>query len=385
MLRKFQAGSVSIVIYLDSAATSRKKPLEVYASLMKNTVFASNNAGRGTHKGSLVSMRTIVETQDIVAELFNIDKPQNIAFMQNATYALNAAIRGAVRDGGHIVTTEMDHNSVLRPVCELGNYTVVKANNEGFVSPEMIEKAIKKDTQLIVCTHASNVCGTLQDVKKIGKIAKRHNVLFLLDTAQTAGCVDIDVQKLNVDFLAFSGHKGLMGPLGTGGLYVKDPLTLTPIVTGGTGSNSESIKQPDFMPDMLHSGTMNTPAIAALGQGVKYVFHRGAGEIGEEERYLAKYLEEKLRNIHGITVYGRNKKVGTVAFNVGKEDSACVEELLGDRFAVRAGYHCAPLAHKALGTSDRGAVRASFGAFSKKSDADKFADAVYKIAKSAAG
>lgn len=385
MPKNFPVGSVDTVIYLDSAATSRKKPFSVYASLIRNTVFASNNAGRGAHKGSLASMRTIVETQDIVAELFNIDQPQNIAFMQNATYALNTAIRGVLHNGGHIITTEMDHNSVLRPVYELGNYTVVKADKKGFVNPKLIENAIKSDTKLIACTHASNVCGTLQDAEEIGRIAKRHEVMFLLDTAQTAGCVDIDAERLNVNFLAFSGHKGLMGPLGTGGLYVREPSVLTPIVTGGTGSNSESVKQPDFMPDMLHSGTMNTPAIAALGQGVRYVLRRGAEAIGEEENYLARLLEEKLRNMPKVTVYGGNKKVGTVAFNIGNEDSARVEELLGDRFAVRAGYHCAPLAHKALGTSDRGAVRASFGAFSKSCDVQMFADAVFKIAKSAVG
>lgn len=369
------------MIYLDSAATSRKKPFSVYASLMKNTVFASNNAGRGAHKGSIASMKTIVEVQDIIAELFNISEPQNIAFMQNATYALNTAIRGTLHDGGHVVVTEMDHNSVLRPVYELGNYTVVKADKEGFVSPKAIEKAVKNDTKLIACIHASNVCGTLQDAEEIGKIAKRHNIKFLLDTAQTAGCVDIDAEKLNVDFLAFSGHKGLMGPLGTGGLYVRTPSELKPIVTGGTGSNSESVTQPDFMPDMLHSGTMNTPAIAALGEGAKYVLNHGVNEIGGRELYLARLLENKLRNMSSVIVYGREEKVGTVAFNIGKTDSARVEELLGDKFAVRAGYHCAPLAHKALGTSDRGAVRASFGAFSKERDARVFADAVFEITK----
>lgn len=378
-------GSVCTVIYLDSAATSLRKPFEVYVSLMKNTVLASNNAGRGAHKGSLASVKKIIETQDVLAELFNIDEPQNIAFMQNATYALNTAIRGVLCNGGHVIATEMDHNSVLRPIYELGNHTIVKANSGGFVSPKAIEKAIRKDTRLIVCTHASNVCGTLQNAEKIGKIAKRHNVPFLLDSAQTAGCVDIDVKRLNIDFLAFSGHKGLMGPLGTGGLYVKEPSMLTPIVTGGTGSNSESVKQPDFMPDMLHSGTMNTPAIAALGEGVKYILRRGVTEIGGEERHLAELLEERLRNMPNVTVYGQNKKIGTVAFNVGQEDSARIAELLGNRFAVRAGYHCAPLAHKALGTSDRGAVRASFGAFSKKSDALKFADEVYKITKTVMG
>lgn len=376
---------MSTVIYLDSAATSRKKPFCVYKSLLLNTVFAGGNAGRGANKLSLAATRAIVETQDTVAELFNIDNPQNIAFMQNATYALNTAIRGALYDGGHIVVTSMEHNSVLRPVFELGNYTVVSANTGGFVSPEDVERAVRDDTKLIVCTHASNVCGALQNIEEIGRIAKRHNALFLVDAAQTAGCADIDVKRVGADFLAFSGHKGLMGPLGTGGLYVKEPSVIRPIVTGGTGSNSESVRQPDFMPDMLHSGTMNTPSIAALGEGVRYVLKHGAASIGAHEAYLAERLEEKLLNMRGVTVYGQKPKIGTVAFNIGAQDSAVTAECLGDRFVLRAGYHCAPLAHKTLGTSDRGAVRVSFGAFSKMGDVKSFADAVYKASKGVTG
>lgn len=385
MRKIFRAGSVNTVIYLDSAATSRKKPAGVYASLMLNTVFASNNAGRGANKASLASIRTIVETQDIIAGLFNIKTPQNIAFMQNATYALNTVIRGAVKSGDHIIVTSMDHNSVLRPVYELGNYTVVEAGLGGFVMPSDIERAIKENTRLIVCTHASNVCGTLQDIEEIGKIAKRHKILFAVDAAQTAGCVDIDAERLNADFLVFSGHKGLMGPLGTGGLYVKDPSSLVPVITGGTGSNSESIAQPDFMPDMLHSGTMNAPAIAALGRGVKYVLRHGAENIGTREKYLADFLESELRNMKGITVYGQEPKIGTVAFNVGDADSVYAAELIGEKFAFRAGYHCAPLAHKSLGTSSGGAIRASFGAFSKKSEARRAADRIYKVSRSITG
>jgi cysteine desulfurase family protein len=377
--------AVSIVIYLDNAATSRKKPLSVYASMMKNTFFGSQNAGRGANKLSLAAVRTIVEAQDTIAELFNIDKPQNIAFMQNATYALNTAIRGTLRRGDHVIATEMDHNSVLRPIYEYDDYTIVKANSDGFVDAADVESAIKENTRLIVCTHASNVCGALQPIEEIGKIAKRHNVMFLVDTAQTAGSVEIDVDKIGADLLAFSGHKGLMGALGTGGLYVREPSLLTPIVTGGTGSNSESVKQPDFMPDMLHSGTMNTPAIAALREGVRYVIHHGAENIGAHERFLAAYFESELMNVKGIRIYGKKPKIGTVAFNMGNVDSVCIEKLLSDRFAVRAGFHCAPLAHKALGTSDRGAVRVSFGAFSRKYEVKMLIDALYKISKSELG
>lgn len=369
------------MLYLDNAATSRKKPISVYAKLMLRTVFGSQNAGRGSHKLSIRGMRELVETQDIIAELFNIDRPQNIAFTMNATYALNMAIRGTLREGDHVIATEMDHNSVLRPVYEWGDFTIVKAQSDGVVNPSDIEREIRPNTRLIICTHASNVCGAIQNAEEIGRIARRSGALFLLDTAQTAGCVNIDVKKLNVDLAAFSGHKGLLGPLGTGGLYVRHPDLLRPIITGGTGSLSDSVSQPRFMPDMLHSGTINTPAIAALGEGVKYVLRHGAGAIGEKERELADFTIAELKNMNNITIYGNDKRIGTVAFNVGKLPSEAAAEEIEKKIAVRAGYHCAPLAHKALGTSDRGAVRASFGVFSKRADAKKLVDAVYKVSK----
>ena len=373
------------MLYLDNAATTARKPLEVYAKLIKSTIFTSGNAGRGAHKKSMDAVRAIIDTQDLIAELFNISRPQNIIFTQNATYALNTAIFGTVRDGGHIVVTAMDHNSVLRPAYLLGNFTVVDADKTGYVRAEDVEKAIREDTSLIVCTHASNVCGTLQPVYQIGRIAKKHGIPFLIDTAQTAGCAVVDAEEMNADMIAFSGHKGLMGPLGTGGLYVKNPEKLYPLAVGGTGSNSESIIQPSFMPDKFHSGTMNTPAIAALGSGVKYVMRHGVEAIKKHEHGLAMQFRENLMNMDNVTVYGDSASVATVAFNVGKLSSDEVFERLRGRAAVRAGYHCAPLAHRALGTSDRGAVRASFGVFNTRRDVRQMTDYVYRISRNLKG
>lgn len=373
------------MLYLDNAATTLQKPLSVYTSLMKNTVFGGGNAGRGSHKQSMAAVRSIIDTQDLIAELFNIQQPQNIIFTQNATYALNTAIFGTVTDGGHIIVTSMDHNSVLRPAYLMGNYTVVKADRTGYVHAEDIEKAIKPDTRLIVCTHASNVCGTIEPVCEIGRIAKKHGIPFLIDTAQTAGCLKIDAVEMNADMIAFSGHKGLMGPLGTGGLYVKNPELLSPLAIGGTGSNSESIVQPDFMPDKFHSGTMNTPAIAALGAGVRYVIKHGAEAIGAYEKELSKSFKNNLLNMKNVTVYGADNSVATVAFNVGFLGSDETLEHLHGHAAVRAGYHCAPLAHKTLGTSQRGAVRVSFGIFNTKKDVKKITDLVYKISSETKG
>lgn len=373
------------MLYLDNAATTLKKPLAVYAQLIKSTVLNSGNAGRGGHKKSMEAVRAIVDTQDLIAELFNIKDPQNIIFTQNATYALNTAIFGTVRDGGHIVVTAMDHNSVLRPACLLGNYTVVNADSSGYVHVQDVEKAIREDTELIVCTHASNVCGTIQPVYEIGRIAKKYGIPFLIDTAQTAGCLTVDAEKIRADMIAFSGHKGLMGPLGTGGLYIRNPEKVFPLAVGGTGSNSESLIQPDFMPDKFHSGTVNAPAISALGKGVKYVLKYGAEAIGAHETKLAGRFKENLLNMDNVTVYGNDNSVATVAFNIGNLSSEETFERFGGRAAVRAGFHCAPLAHRAIGTSSTGAVRASFGVFNNRKDVEKITDYVYRISRDFAG
>lgn len=367
------------MLYLDNAATTLKKPACVYKAMIYNTLFCSANAGRGGHKLSLKNMERVVETQELLAELFNIDKPQNIALLPNATYALNMAILGT---GGHVVVTQMEHNSVLRPAHIIGNYSIAKADKKGFVNAISVENEIRSDTKLIVCTHASNVCGTIQPINEIVRAAHRHGAKFLLDASQTAGSMDIDAKKLGADFIAFPGHKGLMGPLGTGGLYVKNPQELNPVITGGTGSNSESLIQPDAMPDMLHSGTLNTPAIAALGSAVRFILKEGAGAIGEYERYLAGVLDEELKNIPGIEIYGSAHKVGITAFNLFDLSSSQTELLLNGKIAVRSGYHCAPLAHRAIGTEKKGAVRVSFGMYNKPRDAKALArciSAAHKI------
>ena len=373
------------MLYLDNAATTARKPFSVYVSLIKNTLFSSGNAGRGEYKKSMAAVRAVVDAQDNIARLFNIPEPQNIIFTQNATYALNTAILGTVKNGGHIIITAMDHNSVLRPAYLLGNYTIISADKLGRVKAEDVEAAICDDTELIVCTHASNVCGTMEPVNKIGCIAKKYGVPFLVDAAQTAGCATVDAQMMNADMIAFAGHKGLMGPLGTGGLYIKNPDKLYPIVTGGTGSNSESLIQPDFMPDKFHSGTVNAPAIAALGKGVEYILKRGVEDIANYENCLAKRFRENLINMDGVTVYGDGSGTATVAFNLNGLDSGEVSACIGDRAAIRAGYHCAPLAHKSLGTLETGAVRVSFGIYNKKRDVDKITDMVYSVCRSGRG
>lgn len=368
------------MIYLDNAATSAIKPESVYRTMEVFTRYHSANAGRGTNSESLFSVRAIVNTQDVIADLFNISKPQNIAFTPNATYALNFAILGTLINGGHAVTTVMEHNSILRPLNKLGNFTAVRADKNGLVSPFDIECAIKPETRLIAISHASNVCGTIQNIEAAARLAHNRKVKILIDAAQTAGVLKIDNSLLDVDFIAFSGHKGLMGPLGTGGLYVKNPEELETVVTGGTGSESEALIQPHTMPDMLHSGTVNTPAIAALGEGVKYVMSLGTEKISAYEKGLAELLRNGLRKFDNIIVYGEEDGIGTVAFNIKGMSSEEAAEIF-DNFAIRAGYHCAPLAHKALGTEKTGAVRASFGIFNTENDVYKFLECLEKYMK----
>lgn len=371
-------------IYLDNAATTMIKPFSVYGSLIKNTVFSSVNAGRGTYKQSIGAVSKLVDTAEKISELFNIEDSLRVAFFQNATYALNTAIHGYLKPEDHVIITNMAHNSVLRPVHRHGNYSVAKADECGNLDLEFLKKEIKPDTKLIICTHASNVCGSIEPIEKIIEIAHERGIKVLVDAAQTAGILDIDVSRLGIDMLAFSGHKGLLGPLGTGGLYVSDEINLEPLAVGGTGSMSESFKQPEIMPDMLHSGTQNVPAIAALGKGVDFVIkHRP--EIEKYEKYLAFEFIEEILNIDSVTLYGNvyNNRNATVAFNIKNIDSIRVAQILEEEFNiwVRAGFHCAPLAHKALKTDKTGVVRASFGYFNKKSDVKKIVSAINKISK----
>jgi cysteine desulfurase family protein len=295
------------------------------------------------------------------------------------------AIMGILNYGDHAVVTSMEHNSVLRPVHKTCDYTVVYADRQGRVEPTDIENAINENTKLVVVTHASNVSGTVMPVEEIGKICKRHNIPLLLDCAQTAGIIPIDVLKMNVSLLAFSGHKGLMGPLGTGGLYVREGIDLSPVIVGGTGTFSKELTQPVDFPDMLHSGTLNTPAIMTLSTAVRFLKGVGIENILAHERGLATRLCSELNNIKGVRVYGplEENRNGTVAFNIYGLDSQVVADMLsrGYNIAVRGGYHCAYLAHKTLGSEASGAVRAGFGFYSTRKELDKLVDAVNRIAK----
>lgn len=377
------------MIYLDNAATTYPKPESVYKVIDDCMRNYCANPGRSGHQMAMKSARVVEETRDLVAKLFNIKNPMDVVYTFNATDSLNLAIKGFLKPGDHVITTTMEHNSVLRPIMELEKigveHTFVQADEEGLVNPKDIEAAIKENTKLIAVIHASNVVGTINDIDEIGKIAQKHEITYLVDASQSAGIYDIDVESMNIDMLAMPGHKGLLGPQGTGILYVNGKTKLQSQREGGTGSRSEEIIQPDLYPDKYESGTHNTPGIAGLGAGIEFILNTGIDKIREHEENLSQYMIDEILKIDGITLYGpksADKRAAVIAINVGDRDSGEITFRLDREFniATRSGIHCAPLAHKTIGTLKQGAVRFSLGYFTTKEEIDKTIEALKIIA-----
>ncbi|WP_432406040.1 aminotransferase class V-fold PLP-dependent enzyme [Wukongibacter sp. M2B1] len=376
------------MIYLDNAATSFPKPEEVYKAVDKCLREYGANPGRSGHKLALKAGRSIYETRELMCELFNIDNPMQIIFTSNATDSLNLAIKGILKKGDHVITSSMEHNSLIRPIKTIEDIgvenTIVDCSKEGFIEIEDIKKAIKKNTKLIAITHASNVTGTIMPIEKIGKLAKENDILMLVDAAQTAGVYDIDVKNMNIDLLAIPGHKGLMGPQGTGALYIREGVELRQMKEGGTGSKSESLLQPEIVPDRYESGTPNTPGIVAMGAGIKFILETGIDKIRKHEEELTEFMLTELKKIEQVKIYGpkdSRKQASVISLNIGDIDSSEVSYILDQAFnvAVRSGLHCAPLAHKTLGTFEQGTVRFSIGYFNKRKDIEDALAAIKKI------
>lgn len=370
------------MIYLDNAATTLLKPYAVIEACNMWLNKFSANPGRGGHKLALNAGNKVYECRELIAKLFNIDRPENVVFTLNTTMALNIAINGFAKPGSHIVISGMEHNSVYRPVFNCGcAFSVAEPDPTGFVTVDSIKKAVRSNTSLIIVTHASNVVGTINPIKEIGAFAKSRGITLLVDAAQTAGVMDIDVKRDNIDMLAFAGHKTLLGPSGTGGLYISPKIQLSPIFYGGTGSVSESHDQPDFLPDRFESGTLNIVGIAGLAEGVRYILKNTTNTIREYEQRLTERLLEGLYNIDNLTLFGGINRVGIVSFSINNIDSVSVCNMLDSKnIAARGGLHCSPLAHKSLNTPD-GLVRLSVSCFNTNSDIDNAIDAVYKISK----
>ncbi|AIS53586.1 cysteine desulfurase Csd [Thermoanaerobacter kivui] len=364
------------MIYFDNAATSWPKPESVYKEVDR-VLRNCGNPGRGSHTMALEAGRVIFEARQEICRIFNIKDPMRIAFTLNTTEALNIALKGVLKEGDHVITSSMEHNSMIRPLMALQGIgievTIVKANSEGKIDPDDVKKAVKKNTKMIAMTHASNVTGTIMPIREIGNIAREMNLIFLVDAAQTAGVLDIDVESQNIHLLAFPGHKGLYGPQGTGGLYIKEGIDIKTIKEGGTGSKSESIYQPDLMPDKLESGTPNTPGIAGLKEGVKFIRSVGIDVIREHEKQLTKMLIEGLKEIKKVIIYGPQnveERVGVVSIRIKDMDVGEISYLLDREFgiATRSGLHCASLAHSTIGTLQTGTLRFGIGYFNTEKE-----------------
>jgi cysteine desulfurase/selenocysteine lyase len=381
------------MIYLDNAATSWPKPPGVIEAMAAFMAEVGANPGRSGHRLAVEAGRLVYSTREAVADLFRAADPLRVVFGQNVTEALNLALRGVLRPGDHVVTSSMEHNSVMRPLRALQRQgvevTVVGCSPEGVLLPADVEAALRPNTAMIALTHASNVIGTVLPIGEVGLLARRRGVPLLVDAAQTAGAYPLDMQALHIDLLAFTGHKALLGPMGTGGLIVApefDAKRITPLKRGGTGSRSDLEEQPDFLPDACESGTLNVPGLAGLRAGVRWVLARGVEEIRRHEVRLTQRLIDGLASISGVTVYGTRdaeRQAATVSFHVAGLEPSEVGLRLDDEYGVlcRVGLHCAPAAHRTMGTFPRGTVRFGLGALNTSEEIDAALAAVEALAR----
>lgn len=377
------------MIYLDNAATSFPKPAIVYATMDDFMRHRAGNPGRAGHRLALAAQAALDEARRQLAALFNAPDPKRLIFALNTTDALNIALKGLLRPGDHVVATSMEHNAVVRPLTKLGHEgvstTYVQADEQGLITPADVEAAITPDTKLVVINHASNVTGTVQPLAEIATVARQHGLLCVVDAAQSAGCLPLDVQVLLVDVIAFPGHKSLLGPPGTGGLWVGERAQIRSFREGGTGLASESPEQPDEYPEHLEAGTANSVGIAGLAAGVQFVRQTGIDTIRAHEAHLSQVLWEGLRPISRLTLYGPGEphlRTGVVSFTLEGYEPTDVAAILDSSFeiAVRPGLHCAPLAHRTLGTFSQGTVRMSCGFFNTEEEIATTIDAVRQIA-----
>ncbi len=379
------------MIYLDNAATSFPKPEAVYVEMDKCLRTYCANPGRGSHTMSVTSATTVTTTRERIANLLKIEDNLNISFTKNATEALNIAICGSLSSGDHVITTCMEHNSVIRPLKTLEKYggvrlSIVSADGLGRVDPQEIRRSINRRTKLIICTLSSNVNGIIMPVEEIGKIARDNGINYLIDASQGLGSIELDINRVHANMVAFPGHKGLLGPQGTGGLYVASQIKLKPLMRGGTGSRSELLYQPEIMPDKLESGTLNTPGIAGLGAGLEFIQKKGIDKIRKKKDELTVRLFDGISRINNIKMFSSGsveENSGIVAFNFEGVDSTEVSYQLDKQFKVecRAGLHCAPLAHSHFRTLNSGIVRLSVGCFNTNAEVDSVIQSINLIAR----
>lgn len=378
-------------VYLDNAATSRRKPTAVWQAMEEFFREVNCNPGRGGYELSLEAGRRVMEARETVAKFFQVEHPNQVVFTPNITVALNQAIKGLLSPGDHVLITGLEHNAVVRPLAALAKergvtYSVIPTSPQGLIDPQQVEREIRPNTKMMVATHASNVVGTIVPLEELGQIAHEHGLYFIIDTAQTAGCMPLDFNRLQASVLAFTGHKHLLGPMGIGGFCVRSDVAqkMRPLYEGGTGSISHQEEQPDFLPDKFESGTLNTLGIVGLGAALKYLEEQGLEKIRTREKELTGYLLDGLRQLPGVVIYGPQDpelQTGTVAINLKQVDNAELCFVLDQKFGImtRPGLHCAPLAHKTIGTFPEGALRLSLGHFTTKEELDYVLESLDRI------
>lgn len=380
-------------VYLDNASTSFPKPKSVSDSIYNYLTNIGGNPGRANHSNALESNRYLFLARETIANFFNFHKIENVIFTNNITSSLNILINGILKPGDHMITSSMEHNSVIRPLYNLKenigiDLEIVSAKSNGILDVNSISKAIKPNTKLIVITHASNITGSIQPIQRIGELCKKNNIFFILDSAQSAGVLEVDFKKFNLNALAFTGHKSLLGPQGIGGFIIDDELNkiCNPYILGGTGSLSHSLTQPDFLPDKFESGTLNIPGIIGLYEGIKFIEKEGLNTIYEHNSYLRSYLINEISNINNFNIYGDlDPANGTscVSITHNNLDVSELSYILDSDFGIsnRSGLHCAPLAHQTIGTYPNGTVRLSLGYFNTLDEIKYTVDSLNKINK----
>lgn len=376
-------------IYLDNAATSFPKPKEVADAVYDFMINNGTSSGRGSYKKAMQSDYIVYECRKLIGNLFNFDDPKKVVFTSNVTDSLNIAIRGILKENDHVITSSLEHNAVWRCLKTLEKdinikIDTVECSKDGITNPEDIKKYIRKDTALIVFTQASNVLGTIQPIKEIGKIARENKIVFLVDAAQSAGAMKIDIKEDNIDILAFTGHKSLLAPMGTGGLIINTDIDIKPLKAGGTGGDSAYEYQPDYYPNHLETGTSNVSGIAGLRAAIKFLNREGIDNIHNKEKELTKYALQRLETVKDIEVYGPKdceKILSVISFNIKNKRPEDISTILDQKYDImlRAGLHCAPTAHSVINTKDRGSLRIGIGYFNTKDDIDKLVEALNNL------
>lgn len=375
------------MIYFDNAATTLHKPHEVIEAVV-HAMTTAGNASRGTHTGSLAASRTVYETRKKIADFFHCSRADHVIFTSNSTEALNIAICGTLGKGDHIISTDLEHNSVLRPLYHLeeqgASLTFLSANKKGCIDYDDFKRSIKPNTKAIVCTHASNLTGNVLDIERIGRIAKAHNLLFIVDASQSAGCIEINMETMNIDILYFTGHKGLLGPQGTGGLCIHESVEIRPFKHGGSGIHSYEKGQPQAYPARLEAGTLNSHGIAGLCAAINYINTITIPVIAKKEQELLWHFYKGICNIPEIHIYGdfdTKERAAILSLNIEGYDSGTVSDLLSQEYdiATRPGAHCAPRMHQALGTTETGAVRFSFSSFNTMEEVETAIQALKEL------